>query len=95
MKIFDKNLSFLIENKKYGKIKAMRVCRLYYSLKRYDGTTPFELSLALEYARKNQKLSSIAEKLFHNQASAKEKECGLCDIISHYRENRNIRDFSI
>lgn len=73
----------------------MRVCRLYCDLKRYDGTTPLELSIALEYARKNQKLSPIAEKLFHNQASAQEKECGLCDIISHYRKNRDIRDFSI
>lgn len=65
----------------------MRICRPYCSLKRYGGTTPVELANALDFARKNQKLSHLTQKLFENKLSLQEKECAICDIISYYKRS--------
>lgn len=64
----------------------MRICRLYCGLKRYGGTTPVELSYALEFASKNKNLSHHVKNLFSNSLSSQKKECAICDIISHYRK---------
>lgn len=66
----------------------MRICRLYCSLKRFGGTTPVELSYALDFARKHQKLSHLPKKMFENSLSVRQKECAICDIITHYRKSK-------
>lgn len=67
----------------------MKICRLYCNFKRYDGTTPLELSYTLEHARKNEKLSQATEKLFNNELTVQHKECAICDIVSYYRKKNS------
>lgn len=67
----------------------MRICRLYCNLKRYGGTTPVELTNALDFSRKSKDLSHLTTKLFKNELSTQEKECALCDIISHYKKQKS------
>ncbi|MEJ5172797.1 MAG: hypothetical protein WHT47_03710 [Hydrogenothermaceae bacterium] len=64
----------------------MRTCKFYCGVIRYQGTTPLELTYALDTARKDKELSVIPKKLYNNEYSLSEKECAICDIILNYRK---------